>query len=60
VTVRGRIGTALMRDIPVYRIVIDKVLGAAFTQQTSRYCMNRDIPPPDIKIPPQAMPELFR
>jgi hypothetical protein len=60
VTVRGRFGTALMQDIPVYRIVIDKVLGAEFTQQTSRYCMNREIPPPDIKIPSPAMPELFR
>jgi hypothetical protein len=60
VTVRGRFGTALMRDIPAYRIVIDKVLRAEFMQQTSPYCMSRDTPPPDVKFPPQAMPELFR
>ena len=60
VTVRCHFGTALTRDIPVYRIVIDKVLRAEFTEQTSRYCLNREIPPPDVKIPPRAMPELFR
>jgi hypothetical protein len=60
VTVRGRFGTALTRDISFYRIVIDKVLRVEFTEQTSRYCMNREIRPPDVKIPPQAMPELFR
>ena len=58
-TVRGRFGTALMRGIPGYRIVIDKVLRAEFTQQISKHCLNRFVPPPDVKIPPQAMPDLF-
>jgi hypothetical protein len=60
VTVRGRFGTAVTRNIPIYRIVMDKVLRAESAQQTSRHCMNREIPPPDVKIPPQPMPDLFQ
>jgi len=59
VTVRGRFGTALARNLRIYRIVIDKVLRAEFTQQTSPHCINQDIPPPDIKIEPGVMPDLF-
>jgi len=59
VTVRGRFGTAVTRGIPICRIVIDRILKAEFTQQTSRHCMNREIPPPDIKIPPKVIPDRF-
>lgn len=57
VTVRGRFGTALTRNLRTYRIVIDDVLQAHFTQQTSPHCINEDIPPPDIKIEPEKVPD---
>ena len=60
VTVRGRFGTAVMRGIPGYRIVIEKVMRAEFTQQTSSHCINQVLPPPDVKFPTQPMPDLFR
>jgi hypothetical protein len=59
-TVRGRFGTALMEGIPGYRIVIEKVLLAEFTQQIAVHCLSQEIRPPDVKIPSQPMPELFR
>ena len=61
-TVRGRFGTAVARGIPIYRIVVDRVLGAEFTQQTSPYCINREppLPPPAIEIPSKAMPDFSR
>ena len=60
VTVRGRFGTAVMRGIPGYRIVIDRVLQAQFVEQTSRSCINRDLPPPAVKFSTPQMPNLFR
>lgn len=59
-TVRGRFGTAVTRGIPIYRIVVDTVLKAEFTQQTSPYCVNREppLPPPAINIPLKPMPDL--
>lgn len=60
VTVRGRFGTAVMRGIPGYRIVIERVMRAEFTQQTSSHCINQVLPPPDVKFPTQPMPDLFR
>lgn len=59
VTVRGRFGTALTRDLRIYRIVIDNVVRAEFTQQTSLHCINQDMPPPDINIEPEVMPDPF-
>jgi hypothetical protein len=58
-TVRGRFGTAVTRGIPIYRIVVDRVLRAEFTQQTSPYCINREppLPPPAIEIPSKPMPD---
>ena len=41
VTIRGRFGTALTENLRIYRIVIDNVLRAEFTQQTSPHCVNR-------------------
>jgi len=60
VTVCGRFGTAVMRGIPGYRIVIEKVTRAEFTQQTSSHCINQVLPPPDVKFPAKPMPDLFR
>jgi len=59
-TVRGRFGTAVTRGIPIYRIVVDRVLRAEFIQQTSPYCINREppLPPPAIEIPSKPMPDL--
>jgi hypothetical protein len=59
-TVRGRFGKATARGIPICRLVVDKVLHAEFTQQTSRYCVNREppLPPPAIEFPSKPMPDL--
>jgi hypothetical protein len=59
-TVRGRFGTAVTRGIPIYRIVVDRVLRAEFIQQTSPYCINREppLPPPAVEIPSKPMPDL--
>ncbi len=59
VTVQGRFGTANIRGLPTYRILVEKVLRAEFVEGLSRHCMSRDVSPPDIKIPPQPMPLLF-
>ena len=58
-TLRGRFGTAVTRGIPIYRIVIDRVLRAEFIQQKSRYCINREppVPPPAIEVPSKPMPD---
>ena len=59
-TVRGRFGTAVTRGIPIYRIVVERVLRAEFIPQTSPYCINREppLPPPAIEIPSKPMPDL--
>ena len=58
-TVQGRFGKAVMRGIPIYRIVVDRALRAEFIQQTSPYCINREppLPPPAIEIPSKPMPD---
>jgi len=58
-TVQGRFGKAVMRGIPIYRIVVDGVLRAEFIQQTSPYCINREppLPPPAIEIASKPMPD---
>jgi hypothetical protein len=59
-TVRGRFGTAVTRGIPIYCIVVERVLRAEFIPQTSPYCINREppLPPPAIEIPSKPMPDL--
>jgi hypothetical protein len=59
-TVRGRFGTAVARGIPIYRIVVDRVLQAEFTKETSRYCINREppLPAPAFVVPSKPMPDL--
>lgn len=59
-TVRGRFGTAAVRGIPIYRILVDRVIRAEFIQQTSAYCIHREppLPPPAIVIPSKPMPDL--
>lgn len=61
-TVQGRFGTAVTRGIPIYRIVVDRVLRADFIQQTSPNCINREppLPPPAIEIPSKPMPDFSR
>jgi hypothetical protein len=61
-TVRGRFGTTVARGIPIYRIVVDRVLRAEFIQQTSPYCINREppLPPPATEIPSKPMPDISR
>ena len=59
VTVRGRFGTVVMRGLPGYRIVIEKVMRAEFTQQTSSHCITQGLPPPDVKFSTKPMPDLF-
>ena len=61
-TVRGRFGTAVTRGIPIYRIVVDRILRAEFIQQTSAYCINREPPPPlpAVEVPSKPMPDFFR
>jgi hypothetical protein len=58
-TVEGRFGTAVTRSIPIYRIVVDRVLRAEFIPQTSPYCINREppLPPPAIEIPSRPKPD---
>lgn len=60
VTLRGRFGTARVREFRIYRVVFDKVLSAEFTPQLSRHCTGRSgaVPaPPDVKLPPQRIPD---
>jgi hypothetical protein len=61
-TVRGRFGRAVTRGIPIYRIVVDRILRAEFIQQTSAYCINREppLPPPAIEVPSKPMPDFSR
>ena len=61
-TVQGRFGTGLTRGIPIYRIVVDRVLRAEFIQQTSPSCINREppLPAPAIEVPSKPMPDSSR
>jgi hypothetical protein len=61
-TVQGRFGTALTEGIPIYRIMVDRVLRAEFMQQTSPSCINREppLPPPAIEISSKPMPDFSR
>jgi hypothetical protein len=59
VTVKGRFGNGKLRGIPIYRIMIEKVLQAEFVEGTVPRCMNREIPAPDIKIAPRPLPDLL-
>jgi hypothetical protein len=40
-----------MRGIPIYRMSLTGFLRVEFTKQTSQRCMDREVPPPDIRIP---------
>jgi hypothetical protein len=59
-TVRGHFGTAVTRGIPIYRIMVDRVLRAEFISHTSPHCINREppLPPPAIEVPSKPMPDL--